>query len=110
MIDWNRVNELREAVGTDDFHEVVDLFIEEVDETIGRLIESPDPSLYESDLHFLKGSALNLGFRDFAALCADFERKLATGGSDQIDIGRVIATYQGSRSEFLTSLATSHAA
>ena len=30
MIDWQRVNELRDEVGAEDFEEVVDLFLEEV--------------------------------------------------------------------------------
>ncbi len=62
MIRWERVNELRDEVGADDFKEVVDLFLEEVEEVIERLRDSPDPTRFEEDFHFLKGSALNLGF------------------------------------------------
>ena len=32
MIDWNRVAALREEVGAEDFDEVVELFLQEVDE------------------------------------------------------------------------------
>ena len=34
MIDWTRVSELRDEVGAEDFDEVVELFLEEVDEAI----------------------------------------------------------------------------
>ena len=34
MIDWSRVNELRDEVGAEDFEEVVELFLEEVEEVI----------------------------------------------------------------------------
>ena len=68
MIDWERVADLRSEVGEDDFFEVVDMFLEEVEEVIDRLTSSPEPARFEDDLHFLKGSALNLGFRHFSAL------------------------------------------
>ena len=69
MIDWTRVEELKQEVGEDDFSEVVDLFLEEVEETITRLKQTPDLSQLEEDMHFLKGSALNLGFEQFSTLC-----------------------------------------
>lgn len=34
MIDWTRVDELRDEIGTDCFDEVVELFIEEVETEI----------------------------------------------------------------------------
>ena len=40
MIHWPRVVELRDEVGPEDFDEVVDLFIEEVQEVIERLQQS----------------------------------------------------------------------
>ena len=61
MICWERVNELREEMGADDFQEVVGLFLEEVEEVLVRLQSNPDPAAYEQDMHFLKGSAMNLG-------------------------------------------------
>ena len=39
MIDWTKVTELREEIGDEDFQEVVELFLEEVDgagEPIGQ--------------------------------------------------------------------------
>jgi len=62
MIDWNRVDELRTEVGPEDFIEVVDLFLEEVDEIIDRFRNGAQEENLEETLHFLKGSALNIGF------------------------------------------------
>lgn len=37
MINWDRVAELREEVGVDDFAEIIELFLEEVDAIIELL-------------------------------------------------------------------------
>lgn len=110
MIDWHRVDELRDEVGAEDFEEVVDLFLEEVDEIIERLADSPDPARYEDDLHFLKGSALNLGFRAFGVLCSDGEQQSASGNSDSVDIAAVVTCYRESKEQFIASLGTTRAA
>ena len=47
MIDWPRVKELREEVGAEGFGEVVDLFIEEVEEVISKLGENLDRTQLE---------------------------------------------------------------
>lgn len=110
MIDWDRVNELREEIGAEDFREVVDMFLEEVDEIIECLTTAPNPAKYEQNLHFLKGSALNLGFKDFATLCADGEHRAANGQQSDIEINAVITCYQASKSQFETGLKTEFAA
>ena len=110
MIDWERVDELRDEVGADEFGEVVDIFLEEVDEVIDRLRQSPDPASYEADMHFLKGSALNLGFAALAALCSEGERQAATGEATGVDVGAVIESYGASKAEFLSHLGIAHAA
>ena len=69
MINWDRVAELREEVGVDDFAEIIELFLEEVDAIIELLRDGQGLSDLEAHLHFLKGSALNLGFAKFAELC-----------------------------------------
>jgi HPt (histidine-containing phosphotransfer) domain-containing protein len=79
MIDWDRVASLRGEIGAADFTEVVEMFLAESDAVVARLLAGkPDPTL-ESDLHFLKGSALNLGFRHLAALCSAGEKRAAVG-------------------------------
>jgi len=101
MICWERVNELRDEVGAEDFSEVVDIFMEEVEEVMDRLRESPDPSEYESELHFLKGSALNLGFQALADLCGDGENAARNDRAQSVDLPAVIRIYEQSKREFL---------
>ncbi|MEW2912110.1 Hpt domain-containing protein [Leisingera sp. JC11] len=103
MIDWPRVTELREEVGAEDFGEVVEIFLEEVEEVIGKL-EGGDRGQLEQDLHFLKGSALNLGFDEFSTMCLDGERKSAQGEAGGVDIPAIVANFQASKSAFLTGL------
>lgn len=105
MILWSRVGELRDEVGTDAFDEVVGLFLEEVGEVIDRLQGRCDRSSLEQDLHFLKGSALSLGFQAFADICEQGERRAAGGGGAQVDIGAVVEVFTRSRAMFLAGLA-----
>ncbi len=105
MIDWSKVTSLIDEIGADSFDEVVELFLDEVDTVITRLKARPDPERYEQDLHFLKGSAWNLGFTDFGALCQDGERLAARGGAASIDIAAVLDCYQRSKMDFLAGLA-----
>ena len=51
MIDWERIIVLRDEVGAEDFGEVVELFLDEVEEVISRLRATPDMSTLEEDLH-----------------------------------------------------------
>lgn len=74
MIDWAKVEELRDEIGADDFDEVVQLFLCEVEERVEQLSSHKALTEIEEDLHFLKGSALNLGFTAFASLCHEGER------------------------------------
>jgi len=106
MIDWPRVEELREEVGAEDFGEVVELFLEEVEEVIERLSNLKDRSQLEQDLHFLKGSALSLGFQAFSAMCQDGERQSAQGQADAVDVPSIVAEYQSSKNTFIRELPT----
>lgn len=110
MIDWDRVAELRDQVGAEDFAEVVDLFLEEVAEVIETLRTDPQANRLESDLHFLKGSALNLGFADFSEKCSNGERQAAEGNADQVDVGAILSSFDISRQLFCTELTTRFAA
>ncbi|MCT8158560.1 Hpt domain-containing protein [Pseudoruegeria sp. SHC-113] len=104
MIDWNRVNELREEVGPEAFDEVVEIFLEEVDETIQRLRTAIVAESFRADMHFLKGSALNLGFADFAALCAEGEIGGDVSARDSAFVSALFQSYDDSRTAFLASL------
>jgi len=102
MIDWNRAAELREEVGAEDFSEVVDLFLEECDDAIQQLALAQSARDIESQLHFLKGSALNIGFSDFASLCQTGEAAAAMGQTDDIDLDEISRAYWVARKIFLT--------
>lgn len=102
LINWAKVGELREEVGAEDFDEVVELFLEEVEETLAQL--GADGRSVEADLHFLKGSALNLGFADFSELCRAGEAAAAAGQADTVDLDAVATSYGASREAFLSEL------
>ena len=101
MINWDRVAELREEVGVDDFAEIIELFLEEVDAIIELLRDGQGLSDLEAHLHFLKGSALNLGFAKFAQVCQQGETAAAQGQSESVDLAGLITVYDNARTIFL---------
>lgn len=103
MIDWARVSELREEIGAEDFADVVEIFLEEVEDTISQLKTSP-PDDYESLLHFLKGSALNLGFSEFSNLCQRGEFLAAGGKATEVEAAEVVTVFNASKDLFVTQL------
>lgn len=105
MIDWARVAELQDEIGAEDFADIVMLFLEEADEVVARLPGCADAASLESALHFLKGSALNLGFHALAQLCQDGERLAARGDID-FDRAAVAQSYNASRTAFAAELDT----
>jgi HPt (histidine-containing phosphotransfer) domain-containing protein len=104
MIDWDRVAALKEEVGTEDFDEVIELFLMEVDEEIDALNAVPPGVPLQEKLHFLKGSALSLGFSQFSNLCQSGEAALQTDPAAQVDLGAICDSYQSSRETFLSDL------
>lgn len=100
MIDWERVNELRDEVGFEDFDEVFEMFLAEVEEVMVKLISVPDISNMEEDLHFLKGSALSLGFAHFSNLCQIGETAAANGQADSINLEEIYESYAASKTVF----------
>lgn len=102
MIDWDRVRELRSEIGEDSFGEVVDLFLEEVEAVINRLGEDGFGSGFANDLHFLKGSAWNLGFKTFGALSMEAERLAVAGEGDAVEINALKEAYLASKQAFLS--------
>lgn len=106
MIDWRRVKELCDEVGAEDFNEVVDLFFEEVEEVTDRLRIEPYLEALEGDLHFLKGSALSLGFSDFAKLCQRGETASGKGDATSVDVAAILRSYDASKEAFLNGRAT----
>jgi histidine phosphotransfer protein HptB len=105
MIDWTRVDDLKSEIGDDDFLEVVEMFLEETDQVAAHLDGPPDFGGVESLLHFLKGSALNLGLSDLAALCQAGEKRAASGTASEVELHLVTASYKASKALLLASLA-----
>lgn len=102
MINWDRVNELKDEIGAEDFPEVVEIFLEEVDGTFDRL-KAAGAAPGQDDFHFLKGSALNLGFEELGTLCQDNELRAASG-QDVGALEPVLDVYEKSKAAFLAQL------
>jgi len=104
MIDWPRVTELRDEIGAEDFDDVVELFLEEVEIKIEELRKGAPEDTLETKLHFLKGSALNLGFSEFSTICQSGETAAVQGNFKAINIPATLASYDRSRRAFLSGL------
>lgn len=98
MIDWHRIETLREEVGPEDFLEVAEMFLAEIEEAVARLEDTVAPEDFAEQMHFIKGSASNLGFQALSTFCADQEKapSIKTGTSDLVR-----ALFRDSRSVFL---------
>ncbi|QDC07980.1 Hpt domain-containing protein [Oceanicola sp. D3] len=99
MIDWARVSELRDEVGDEAFEEVTELFLEEVEEVLIKF-EAGQSASWEEDFHFLKSSALNMGFTEVAQLCQDGELRARQGGAGASEAAAVVASFRASRVAF----------
>ena len=99
MINWARFEELRHEIGEDGIGEVVEIFLEEVEETLGQLSEPQSDADRAASLHFLKGSALNLGFDDVARLC-----DTPPGGPAAAPTADIIAAFEIAKAALLDGL------
>lgn len=104
VINWTRVIQLRDEVGASEFDEVVQIFFDEVQEAIERLNNDTARRDLEQNLHFLKGSALSLGFDRFSRLCQDGERNAAAGNRAEVDLPAILTAYDESRRAFQAEL------
>ncbi len=100
MINWQRLRELHDEIGAEDFDEVVDLFLAEVGGAVDRVATEQDLETLGRDLHFLKGSALSLGFDQFAQLCQAGELT-AKKDAQTVEIEPILACYMQSKAAFL---------
>lgn len=104
MIDWNHVRRLRDEIGVDAFEEVVEMFLDEVETEIAKLRTSRGMRDLDVQLHFIKGSALNLGFAEFAALCQWGEAAASNGMTANVNLTELMACYDRSKATFLAGL------
>lgn len=103
MINWSHVNELKHDMA-DAFDEIVEVFLDEVQEGLAKLDSNRSAADMASGLHFLKGAALNLGFEKFAALCSDGEELANSGRPAEINLAAVRECYDKSKREFIAGL------
>ncbi|WP_134678414.1 Hpt domain-containing protein [Paracoccus ravus] len=96
MLDWNRIHELQSDVGPDEFALILDLFLDEVEGVILRLARRNAAQL-ATDLHFLKGCARTLGFREFGDLCDQGESLTCNGRAADIDLDGLAICYSASK-------------
>jgi HPt (histidine-containing phosphotransfer) domain-containing protein len=103
MINWDQVKQLEEDIGAEDFGDVVVMFIEEVDEAVDDLRSLPklDDDALAAAMHFLKGSAANLGFKEFADYCGTSEKRAENGAGNDVDLTTVVRLYDDSKQLFL---------
>jgi HPt (histidine-containing phosphotransfer) domain-containing protein len=90
MIDWDRLNALRNDIGEEDFAAVTLLFVSEIGEKLASLQGAPSAATAD-DFHFLRGSAVNLGLTAFAEICTLAEGACKTGRTP--DIAGVAAAF-----------------
>ncbi len=106
MINWSQIKQQEEDVGAEDLAEVVTLFLSEVDEAIGELdtVASGTSQQVAEALHFLKGSAFNLGFQEFGNYCSVGETQAHAGDTSDISMSQVEKLYFASKELFLAEL------
>jgi histidine phosphotransfer protein HptB len=102
LIDWQRVDDLTNEIGMDAIFEVLTMFLEETDEVMDRLSTTPPTT---EDYHFLKGSALNLGLSDLAALCQLGEQETKADLASDQTLSAVRAVYPASKAALLEGIA-----
>ncbi|MGI3185859.1 Hpt domain-containing protein [Nioella aestuarii] len=95
------MKELQREIGEEDFAEVAAMFLDEMAEALAGLCNATGHAGSDA-FHGLRGSALNLGFADFAAACAEAE-KLASEGQ-AVDTDHLNWLYRESVKAFGTDL------
>ncbi len=103
MIDWDRVRQLYDEIGADEFGPLIELFLDEIEATSMRLDTSNADALMRG-MHAMLGNALNMGFDDLARLCSDGERLANTGQPLAVDVDVVRQCYARSKQLFMRDL------
>lgn len=110
MLDWNRIKELRDEIGEDDFAEVAEIFLDELDEVMTQLLAGGSPQETSERLHFLKGCALNLGFARMAELATETHGQARGADPAELDLVSLKSAYEASRTEFAARFGGAEAA
>ena len=96
MLDKKQIKQLRNDLGADGFAEIVDIFLAEVDEVFTP-IEAD--GVTATDMHFLKGSAANLGFTEFSKTCQIAQHNINEGAT--ADLATVRTAFAESKALFV---------
>lgn len=102
MIDTTRLDQLADEIGRESLAEIVDVFMSEMDETVEKLPEVDSAQAYAAQLHFLKGSALNLGLTAIAVACDEERGAIMTGAERSQNVTQIKALYEKSRAMLLS--------
>ena len=100
MLNWNRIAELQSEIGAETFLEVVEIFLEEVEALIDPYRSGKQPENIAAEMHFLCGSAMNLGFDDFGNLCREVEHAVISNTQAPVDLSLICESYDASKIEF----------
>lgn len=103
MIDWDRVRQLYDEIGADEFGPLIELFMDEIEATSMRL-DLSDADMLRRGMHAMLGNALNMGFDDLARMCGDGERLALTGTPQSVDLDAVLHCYARSKQLFMRDL------
>ncbi len=101
MIDLERLEELRQEIGEEDFLEVAEMFLDEMADSLAAL-QATTGGAGPDVFHGLRGSALNLGFTDFATACTEAEKRALDG--QPVDAVHLDWLYRESVKAFQTEL------
>ena len=105
MIDTQRLQTLRSEIGNEGVSLLAGVFLDEADQILDRLLTQSGE--LSAGLHALHGSALNLGLRQLAQLCAKAEKAAQSQGGQRIDLEEISASYAKSRAAFIAALQSS---
>ena len=91
-------------MGEDAVTEVVEIFFEEVEEAMLCLGSAETAAALADALHFLKGSAQNVGMSDVSAACAAQETDIRSGARNTVDLSTIKTALAKARAELLDGL------
>lgn len=100
IVDWARVRELHDEIGAEDFDDIAEMFLDEVAEAIENLAAAETAQNMEADLHFIKGSALNIGFASLATIAAEWEAKVRDNEANSVPVELVVKAHSDCVGEF----------
>ncbi len=101
LVDRARLEELVADIGEEALPEIVEMFVAEVEESLAALRreERQEAGRIAAEAHFIKGSALNLGFAALAEVCGKIERLAATAPETPVVTARIVTLFERSRAE-----------